>query len=111
MRCRGETLRLNHEVRSLLSTLTLFFQKKKWLMRRLNRAQIALSNKFNSESVIATSTSLEERSKTSLEDDIQTRLGLLWHHIPPFDLAYDILRGVLQLVIASIHFLLMLMTM
>ena len=107
MRCRGETLRLKHEVRSLLSALSLLSQIF-WLMRWLNRARIALSNKFNSNSVIATLMSLEEPFKTLSEGTIRTRLGLLWHHIPPFDLAYDILRGVLQLVIAS--FLPMLMT-
>ena len=61
-------------------------------------------------SVIATSTSPEERTETLLEDAAQTRLGLPWHHAP-FDLAHDIPRGILQLVVASIHSLLMLMTM
>jgi hypothetical protein len=37
---------------------------------------------------MATSMSLEERTKTSLEDAAQTRLGLPWHHVPPFDLVH-----------------------
>jgi hypothetical protein len=53
----------------------------------------------HSTSVIATSTSLEERTETLLEDAAQTRLGLPWHHAPPFDLAHDIPRGILQLVV------------
>ena len=79
-------------------------------MHRLNRAQIALSNKFNSTSVIVTSTSLEEGTKILLGDVAQTRLDVPCH-VPPFDLAHDIPRGILQLVIASIHFLLMFMLM
>ena len=42
----------------------------------VNGTQIALSNKFNSNSVIAGSTSLEERTKMSLEDAAQTRLAM-----------------------------------
>jgi hypothetical protein len=80
-------------------------------MYRLKRVQIALSHKLNSTSVTATSTSLEERTKISLEDAAQTRLGLLWHHIPQFDLANDIPRGGLQLVVGGIHSLLMLLAM
>ena len=38
------------------------------LMHKLNRIQIALSNKLNRTSVIATSTSLEERAETSMEE-------------------------------------------
>ena len=80
-------------------------------MHRLNHVQIALSDKFNNNFVIATSTSLEDRTKISLEDAAQTRFGLLWHHVPPlaFDLAHDISRGILHLVVGSIRSLFMLM--
>ena len=46
------------------------------LVHKLNRIQIALYNKLNSTSVIATSTSLEERTETSMKDVAQIRLGL-----------------------------------
>ena len=46
------------------------------LMHKLNRIQIALSNKLNRTSVIATSTSLEERTETLMKDVAHIRLGL-----------------------------------
>jgi hypothetical protein len=75
-------------------------------------AQIALSNKLNcSTPVVATSASFEERTKPSSGGSVEPRLGWLRHHAPPLILAYDIPRGILQLVIASINFLLMLTVM
>jgi hypothetical protein len=99
-----------HEVRSPLSSLTCF-SNSFLFMHRLNHAQIALSDKFNSNSAIVTSTSLEGRTKISLEDAAQTRFGLLWHQVPPlaFNLAHNIHRGILQLVVGSIRSLFMLM--
>jgi len=78
---------------------------------RLYSAQIALSNKLNNASAVATSTSLEERTSPSSSNATQSRFGWLWHHAPPFILAHDIPRGILQIVIASINFLLMLTVM
>ncbi|KAI0277560.1 Ctr copper transporter family-domain-containing protein [Russula aff. rugulosa BPL654] len=74
------------------------------------RAQIALSNKLNKTSTVAASTPSEERTNPSLSDAAQSRL---WHHAqtPPFIFAHDIPRGILQIVIASINFLLMLTVM
>lgn len=80
-------------------------------MHRLNHAQIALSDKFNSNSAVVTPTSLEGRTKISLEDAAQTRFSLLWHQVTPlaFNLAHNIHRGILQLVVGSIRSLFMLM--
>jgi len=77
------------------------------------RAQIALSNKFNNSSAVATSAPSEERTNPSSSDASQSRFGWRWHHAqaPPFILAHDISRGILQIVIASINFLLMLTVM
>ena len=52
----------------------------------------------------------EERTNSSSSDGAQSRL---WHHAqtPPFIIAHDIPRGILQIVIASINFLLMLTVM
>ena len=47
-----------------------------FLMHKLNRIQIAPFNKLNGISVIATSTSLEERTETSMDDVAKIRLGL-----------------------------------
>ena len=79
----------------------------------LYSAQIALSNKLNKTSAVANSTSSEERTNPSSSDVAQPRFGWMWHHAqsPPFILAHDIPRGVLQIVIASINFLLMLAVM
>lgn len=76
-------------------------------------AQITLSNKLNSTSAVATSTSQEERTNPSSSDTAQSQFGRLWHHaqVPPFILAHDIPRGILQIVIASINFLFMLTVM
>jgi solute carrier family 31 (copper transporter), member 1 len=84
---------------------------------RLYSAQIALSNKLNNSSAVATLASSKERanssSSSSSSDAAQSRSGWLWHHAqaPPFILAHDIPRGILQIVIASINFLLMLTVM
>jgi hypothetical protein len=80
---------------------------------RLYSAQIALSNKLNNTAAVATLTSSEERTNPSSSDAAQSRFGWLWHHaqVPPFILAHDIPRGILQVVIASINFLLMLTVM
>jgi len=76
-------------------------------------AQIVLSNKLNKTSSMAASTPSEERTNPSSLDAAQSRFGWLWHHAqaPPFILAHDIPRGILQIVIASINFLLMLTVM
>ncbi|KAN0103854.1 copper transporter [Russula decolorans] len=83
--------------------------KEHWSMR----AQIALSNKLNHTSAVARSTSSEERTNPSSSDAVQSRFGWMWHHAqaPPFILAHDIPRGILQIAIASINFLLMLTVM
>jgi hypothetical protein len=80
------------------------------LSTRLYSAQIALSNKLNKISAVAASTPSEERTNPSSSDAAQSRL---WHHAqtPPFIIAHDIPRGILQIVIASINFLLMLTVM
>ena len=80
---------------------------------RLYSAQIALSNKLNNPSAVATSASSEERTNPSSSDAVQSRFGWLLPHaqIPPFILAHDIPRGILQIVIASINFILMLTVM
>jgi len=79
----------------------------------LYSAQIAHSNKLNNISAVATSMPLEERTNPSSSDAAQSRFGWLWHHAqaPPFILAHDIPRGILQIAIASINFLLMLTVM
>jgi hypothetical protein len=62
---------------------------------------------------VAASTPSEERTNPSSSDAAQPPFGWLWHHAqaPPFILAHDIPRGILQIVIASINFLLMLTVM
>jgi hypothetical protein len=73
-------------------------------------SQISLSNKLNNTSAVAASTPSEERTNPSSSDTAQSRL---WHHAqaPPFIIAHEIPRGILQIVIASINFLLMLTVM
>jgi hypothetical protein len=71
------------------------------------RAQIALSNKLNS----TTSASLEGHTKSSSGDSADPRPGGLRHNLPPFILAYDIPRGIFEVVIATINFVLMLTVM
>jgi len=77
------------------------------------RAQIALSNKLNA-SVVATS--CDECTKPSLKEDetpqaAPPRPNVPWHQAPPFIVAYDIPRGIMQLVVASINVLFMLTIM
>jgi hypothetical protein len=60
---------------------------------------------------VATSTSLEGRTKPLSGDFAEPLLGWLRHRAPPFILAYDIPRGILQLVVASLNFLFMLTIM
>lgn len=74
-------------------------------------AQIAHSNKLNNTSAVAASKPSEERANSS--DAAQSRFGRLLHHaqVPPFILVHDIPRGILQIIIASINFLLMLTVM
>jgi hypothetical protein len=73
----------------------------------LYSAQIALSNKLNS----TTSASLEGHTKSSSGDSADPRPGGLRHNLPPFILAYDIPRGIFEVVIATINFVLMLTVM
>ena len=54
---------------------------------------------------------VEERTNPSSEEAAQPRSDLLWHHAPPFILAPDIPRGILQLVLASVNSLFMLTIM
>jgi len=76
------------------------------------RAQIAHSNKLNSgSSAVATSPSPEGTKPSSEGSADSRRDSLLQYSIPPFILAYDIPRGILQVVIASISFVLMLSVM
>ncbi|KAH9958117.1 Ctr copper transporter family-domain-containing protein [Russula dissimulans] len=77
------------------------------------RALIALSNELNA-SVVATSR--DECTKPSSKDATPLaaalpRPNLPWHQTPPFIVAYDIPRGIMQLVVASINVLFMLTIM
>ena len=60
-----------------------------------------------------TSASPEERANPPSSDATQPRVSWLWHHAqtPPFILAHDIPRGILEVITASINFLLMLTVM
>jgi len=68
------------------------------------RAQVVLADKLNASAV---ATSLEERIRPSSSSASQPRPDVA----PPFVVAYDVPRGIMQLVLASINFLLMLTVM
>jgi hypothetical protein len=104
---------LVHAVRSIPTFLLSIPPPMFFSSTCLYSAKIAPSNKLNNTSAVAASVSLEEHTNPSSLDTAQSRFGWLWHHAqaPPFILAHDIPRGILQIVIASINFLLMLTVM
>jgi len=75
-------------------------------------AHIALSDKLNA-SVVATS--CDECTNPSSKDETPPaappRPNIPWHQAPPFIVAHDIPRGIMQLIVASINFLFMLTIM
>ena len=73
-------------------------------MHWLCSAQVVLADKLNTSAV---ATSPEERIRPSSSSVLQPRPDVA----PPFVVAYDVPRGIMQLVLASINFLLMLTVM
>jgi len=73
-------------------------------MHWLCSAQVVLADKLNTSAV---ATSPEERIRPSSSGVPQPRPDVA----PPFVVAYDVPRGIMQLVLASINFLLMLTVM
>ena len=67
-------------------------------------AQVVLADKLNTSAV---TTSPEERIRPSPSSAPQPRPGMA----PPFVIAYDVPRGIMQVVLASISFVLMLTVM
>ena len=75
-----------------------------YLMQWLCSAQVVLADKLNTSAV---ATSPEERIRPSSSSAPQPRPDVA----PPFVVTYDVPRGIMQLVLASINFLLMLTVM
>ena len=67
-------------------------------------AQVVLADRLNTSAV---ATSPEERIRPSSSDATQPRPGVA----PPFVVTYDVPRGIMEVVLASINFLLMLTVM
>ena len=75
-----------------------------YLMHWLCSAQVVLSDKLNTSAAV---TFPEERIRPSSSSAPQPRPDMA----PPFLVAYDVPRGIMRLVLASINFLLMLTVM
>lgn len=75
-----------------------------YLMHWLCSAQVVLADRLNTTAV---ATSPEERIRPSSSNAPQPRRGVA----PPFVVAYDVPRGIMEIVLASINFLLMLTVM
>ena len=78
------------------------------LMYSLYSAQIVLANKLNISSV-ATSEECDKLSPSSKNS--QPPPATLRRRVPPFVLSYDVPRGIMRVIIASINFLFMLAVM
>jgi hypothetical protein len=76
-------------------------------MHRLCSAQISLANNLNNSSVASS----PKKRKTSSSQAAQPRCDSQRRTTPPFVLTYDIPRGIIQAVLASVNILFMLTVM